>query len=62
MRLAATRLWFDLIAERDSTFGWGLGFNIYAHRHNNGDPWHGHITFTLGPWFVEFRFGYDDEE
>ena len=54
--------WFDLVAERDEMLGWGLGFDVYGHRHFNGDAWHGHVMVRLGPFFLELRFGFDGEK
>lgn len=50
-----------LIVSRTYDLSIGIGFEIYGHRHLAEElPVHIHLLFTLGPWFVEIRFGKEE--
>ncbi len=45
--------------EVGSNISFGIGLNIYFHRHYRYDPIHFHLMIEFISWFIELRIGKD---
>ena len=48
-----------VIFERNWDLSYGLGFEVYFHKHKKREPLHMHIIVVLLGWFIEIRIGKD---
>ena len=52
--------WINFDRQHDKGFGIGIQ-PIWVHRHMKNQPYHFHMLFDLGLWFLELHIGKEDE-